>query len=96
MRNKTYLLEDPKTGILWMNTYTLDEKCYVETSKGILDLANFREIDSEYISCNHFGLCMASYDLITIKNKESMYSVLTPFKDWRRCLRVGASRTWRP
>lgn len=78
---KAHLFEDPKTGRLWMTTYTYDESGYIKTASGDLDLTRFRAIEAELISYHHFGLCMASPDLITVKNKKGMYAVLTPYHD---------------
>lgn len=75
------LLEDPKTGFLWLHNMSMEETYRVKTFEKTLDFAKFREIQAELVSLHAFGLCFASYDLITVKNKENLYSVLTPFKD---------------
>lgn len=76
-----HLFEDPETGRLWMTTYTYDERGFVKTANGELDLAKFRVIDAEIVSYHHFGLCIASPDFIAVKNNNNMYAVLTPYHD---------------
>lgn len=79
MKNKNaHLFEDPRTGILWISECVTDETGLVATASRELDFTTFKSIDAEYISYNHFGMCLA-YDLITIRNAKGLYSVLTPF-----------------
>lgn len=73
-----HLFEDPKTGILWLSECSLDETGLVTTARGELDLTKCKAVDAEYISYNHFGMCLV-YDLITVRNSKGLYSILTPF-----------------
>lgn len=76
--NIAHVFEDSQTGILWLSEFAWDETGIVKTANRELDLAQFKAIDAEYISNNHFGMCLA-YDLIAIKNKKGMCSLLAPF-----------------
>lgn len=78
---KSYLLQDPKTGRLWLSKYTYGENYLVETPSGIIDLAQFNEVVGEMISAHFFGVCMASSDVLILKNEEGLYTILTPYVD---------------
>lgn len=79
MKITAHLFEDHETGILWMNDSRWGKTGYVETDNGKLDFAKLHAVEAEFVSMHHLGLCLASADLITVKNSNNMYSVLTPF-----------------
>lgn len=72
------VFQDRKTEILWISDYSRDETGIIETVTGTLDLTKCRAIEAEFVSAHFYGLSL-SYDLVIVKNKKGLYSILTPF-----------------